>query len=520
MKGKLARYLAFAFARNSIADLALMSLSVALAVFITASTSGSFWSFLELKAETEQAPSYLELRVMPRAMNRDAQAALTSIEDMRRGAFRLPADTEGDVMTESPSILYSYSYETRTFRVGESLFNQVNFAAPGNMAGGIQGGGAPGGASGGTPGGAMQGGAAAGGTAGGTDMPGGGQLGGGFQPGGFPPGGDFMRDDFLAGEMPPELADFFAIAAEAEEQGESTADTEPDAPLLEMLSGATVSPSFFDAYKTRLASGSLFTDTDAAEGAAFLVLGADLAPRLFADGQALGKYIQLDGVNYQIIGILEKMNIISDRDWNNFAFAPARDFRQIAGGMAARWMPLNQIFAASSASTVASAIAELTAYYNRLAGEDAITIISRKAELDEKMKSQTYLYLAAFALSLLCVLVAILNLMNAAATRALKRRRSLGILRAIGASAMDLGAASFWETALAAFSGLLLGSIVTVIFAPSVQAILNNGSSSRPMPISIMAAAGLIVAIIPLLLGTLPSFYAMRSSPADLVRPE
>lgn len=494
MNGPVARSLASSFAKSSPADLALMSLSVALAVFVSASAAGAYRSLAQARDQLEADPSYLELRVLPSALNREAQDAVEALEGSSLGGFMLPADSAAGALAESPSVRYAYSYDLRTFRAGEAVQDQ--FAAM-RQAMGSSRSAMPSGASGFPEAGqaevAVNQGAK-------IAMP---------APEAFPSSdGAFEGPD----GMPPE----FMISEPSEEELSEAASFEE--PMLESLPGALVDPTFFEAYGAKAAEGSLFSAEEAASGASVLVLGKELAARLFSDGKALGRKIRLDGVSYQIVGILEAMGG-ADRDWDGIAFAPARDFRMGGGGQAMRWMPMNQVYAAGSVSQVESAAAELQAYFDRTAGEGAVSVLSSKEELDERTRSQNTLLAAAFALAALCVLVALLNLMNASATKALKRRRSLGILRAIGASALDVGASSFWETSIPAGAGLILGVLAAWLFSPTTLSLLTGEEGAASLPLAALGAA-LAAAALPLLVGTLPAWHAVRSSPADLVRPE
>ncbi len=499
MRNRVAMSLAGSYARGKAADLALMALAVALAVFVSASAAGAASAFSAEQRLMEADPSYLEIRALPSALSQDRSDAVEALDAGSVAGFMMPLAGAEEAMAESPSVRLSYSYDIRVVSVGEA--SAAAFEGPGGelraaIATRIQSaaGSAP--ADGSSPSASTQA-PASGDTT-------------GAAPAGFPEG--------LAGPggaLPPEFAQ--VRVATPEELAEAAS---LEKPLVESIRGALVDPAFFTAYGFKAAAGSLFTEDEAASGRSLMVLGSDLAGRLYADGQALGRKIRLDGITYEIVGVLEPTAYTATRDWNAMAFAPARDLRTAAGGGAIRFRPTDLVFAATSADRVDDAVSELSAYFDRTAGEGAIAVTSRKAELDERRAAQATLFSAAFALSGLCVLVAVLNLMNAAATKALKRRRSLGILRAIGATSMDVTAAAFWETAVSAGIGLVAGAALAIAFASATRSVLVPYSTAESMGLGGMLAAALGAAILPLALGTLPSWSAMRASPADLVRPD
>lgn len=479
MKNRLAISLARSFARGRMADLTLMALAVALAVFVAASAAGATAAFFTELQHMEADPSYLEISAVPAALSRDRSKAVTTLNTSLTGGFVLPADASAGALAESPSVSLSYSYDVTTLRVGEAptmaaMFGQSRAAGAAKASG-------------------------AAGTAGGTGAAGGNEA------VGMPPDMTNLPPGFVQTQATPEeLAEAAAL----------------EAPLLEAIPGVRVDPAFFLAYSLVPGEGSLFTTEEASSDRAMMVLGAELAGRLYADGTALGRRIRLDGRTYDIVGILQPTQYITGQDWNGMAFIPTRSLALGPDGSAMRFRMARLIFAADDAAHVESAVTELGSYFDRTVGAGMVTLSSRKAELDERKQSQATLFTTAFGLALLCVIVAILNLMNASATKAIKRRRSLGVLRAIGASASDVVSAAFWETAISASLGLVLGSIAAIALYDATVTILVPYTSTNGGALPAMLAAGLAAAILPLVLGVIPSWSAMQTAPAELVRPD
>jgi len=509
-RATVALSLAVSFARGGVADLGLMALAVALAVFVASSAAGAASEYSRLVAKTEADPSYLEITVIPSAMARNTAGAVEPLDaDPTRG-FVLPVDSAEGALAECPSVRFAYDYDNTRFRVGEA----PTWGGQGSQVGGGPGSG-PGGA--GMPGepppdafmaAPAAGAAGTGATAAGTELP------------GTTTGTTATAAGTEPTVLPPDvgLGGFFGQVQPTDEELAAAAALEK--PLLETMRGARVDPAFFEAYGFKAAQGGLFTEEEAAANRAVLVLGSDLAARLYADGQALGRSIRLDGTTYDIVGILEPAADVSLRDWNLMAFSPSRNLRTMPDGTSVRWRPMRLFFAASSADRIDAAVRELETYFERAAGTGAAIVESRKQELDERMAAQGTLFAAAFALSALCVLVAALNLMNATATRALKRRRSLGVLRAIGAGAADVNAASLWETAFPTTVGMVLGGFLAFLLADSTASLLVPYADLDGGGTVAMLVAALLAAGTPMVLGVLPVAAAMRETPADLVRPE
>jgi hypothetical protein len=490
MRQGVALSLAQAYARGRVSDLVLMGLGVALAAFVSGSAAWSGALFAaELRAQRAD-PSYREINVSPSAFSRNRSAAVEALNLSAMRGFALPDDLAAAALAQSPSLAYAYSYDRSIFSVGEGARAAFGGESPAVVARveAAQFG---------------QGGRAAG--AGATFM---------MQ---APPEG--------AGGPPPEFgaAPGMGPAPASANAEELAAAAALEKPLVDTVAGVRADPAFFEAYGLRPAKGSLFTEGDAAAGRATLVVGSSLASRLYADGEALGKFIRLDGVTYEIVGVLAPTAAAGGVDWNDLAYAPYRDIRINAGGQALRFRSVNLRFAARSPELVGRAVEELKAYAEAELGAGIVTVNSRKAELDERARSQATLLAVAYSLAGLCVLVAVLNLMNSAAARAMRRRRSMGVLRAIGATGADVAAAAFWESAFPAAGGLALGLTLAVAMRETTGALLMPlalpGSGDITAGLALVAGA-LLAAALPLALGVVPARAAARVAPAELVRPE
>lgn len=468
MRRGVALSLARAYARGRVSDLVLMGLGVALAVFVSASAAWSGAVFAaELRARRAD-PSYREINLSPSAFSRDRSAAVEALNLSAMRGFALPDDLAAAALARSPSLAYAYSYDRTVFSVGEGA--RAAFGGPGATF-------------------MMQ----------------------------APPEG--------AGGPPPEFGAAPGMGQAAAETGaeELAAAAALEKPLVESVPGVRADPAFFEAYGLRPARGSLFTEGDAAAGRATLVVGSALASRLYADGEALGKSIRLDGVTYEIVGVLAPVAAGVGADWNDMAYAPYRDIRVGAAGQALRLRNVDARFAARSPELVGRAVEELKAYAESELGAGIVTVNSRKAELDERTRAQAALLAVAFSLAGLCVLVAVLNLMNSAAARAARRRRSMGVLRAIGATGADVAAAAFWESAFPAAGGLALGLVLAVAAREATGSLLvplASPGAGGPAAAAALVVAALAAAALPLALGAVPARSAARAAPAELVRPE
>jgi len=82
-----------------------------------------------------------------------------------------------------------------------------------------------------------------------------------------------------------------------------------------------VTSSYFELKKVKTSTGRLINDRDDKDGRRYIVIGKEIAERLFPNTEAVGCYLNLDGVFMRVVGVLESGSIISQAD-NNVIFMP------------------------------------------------------------------------------------------------------------------------------------------------------------------------------------------------------
>jgi putative ABC transport system permease protein len=327
---------------------------------------------------------------------------------------------------------------------------------------------------------------------------------------------------------PGGLAPADMMAAIQEEQAALAAqDTSGlDTPLLERIAGRTVSPDFFNAWGLKAAEGSLFSANDVENSKTVMVVGSALAKTLFKDGTAMGKRLKIEGRIYTIIGVLEANDLLDTngvRKVNEMAFMPPRSFTRKVGNTTVNMgRPIMSLtFFVKDRSKIGSAVKELQAFFDRSYKEGQVKVTSRQSTLNSRRSGQNALFGAISVLALLCLVVATLNIFNVSSIKTIRRRRSLGILRAIGASRQKAMLVFLVEVALLALSGSFIGLAAALpMSGVAIKALVPTGSGAISVNWWAEIIAALLSMVLPLAAGLFPAWRLLAQAPADLVRPE
>jgi len=88
------------------------------------------------------------------------------------------------------------------------------------------------------------------------------------------------------------------------------------------LQGAT--ERYFEIRNIKIQEGRAFTPQEARAGSAVLVMGYDLAERLFETQDPIGKSVRIHGIPYRVIGVAERRGNLFGISLDKFVVAPAQ----------------------------------------------------------------------------------------------------------------------------------------------------------------------------------------------------
>ena len=277
------------------------------------------------------------------------------------------------------------------------------------------------------------------------------------------------------------------------------------------LSGMVVTPDYFAARDLTPSAGRLFTEAEAAGGKPVMVLGSWLGATLFEDGAAVGRTIWSDGQQYRIVGVLAP----NRNSPNSSAFAPFGVAAETAVVML-HFDDRRLQFTVADRRSLAAANEQLTQYFDAVYGPGVLHVSDPSAEARLIAGRFRGVVRAVLVLSVSVLTVAALYLANIFAGRALRKRRSAGILRAVGATAGGVFAVFAVEGAVIAAIGAAAGLGVAALLAGDISYRIGvEVSATGP----ILAGLGLALTIVAAC-SLLPAAAVARAPAAEAIRYE
>ena len=274
-------------------------------------------------------------------------------------------------------------------------------------------------------------------------------------------------------------------------------------------------PAYPTAHDYMTQAGAFFSSTDVSKHNRVVVLGPTVVTNLFGGADPVGDTIQINGVNFQVIGVTTPKGTNGVTDEDDIGFAPITSVQDTISGYGS----VSSITVeAKSQSALNAADAEVTSILEQRhqitdTANPGFRVINQGSLLTASSASSsvfTTLLGEVAAISLLVGGIGVMNIMLVSVT---ERTREIGIRKAVGARRSDILRQFLTEAVLVSFFGGLAGVGVGVIVSQFRIAGVQPAIASY----SIFLAFGAAV-LTGLFFGTYPAARAASLRPIEALR--
>ncbi len=289
-----------------------------------------------------------------------------------------------------------------------------------------------------------------------------------------------------------------------------------------------VSPSFEDMRRMFPAQGGRFLNArDQELKRRVLFLGDEIAARLFGDDDPIGKAVQLDGLPFTVIGVMQEklQTSMNNGPDANRAIIPASTFETIYGHRYIDHMVVRPRSVAI-APFVKQEIYRVLGRKHKFHEEDERALGIWDFIENEAQGARVFLGIQIFlgvvgGLTLLLAGVGVANIMYVTVK---ERTREFGVKLAIGARKYHIKIQVIFESLMIALTGGAIGLLVSYSIVQVAQSLPKEGAMeflTNPIlsvPISLITV--LILTLIGLFAGLFPAFKAANVDPVESLRYE
>ncbi|MDD5747546.1 MAG: ABC transporter permease [Actinomycetota bacterium] len=280
-----------------------------------------------------------------------------------------------------------------------------------------------------------------------------------------------------------------------------------------MLINATTEKQF-DVRKLKPQSGRFFSQAEVNSAKTVVVLGPSAAKSLFGDEDPVGRYIEIKGRRFKIVGIHKSMGTTMGMiDLDSFAWIPITTCIRMYG----KPNPDTIMVEAKSQESVEKEVAEIKKTLSKEFSSDEVSVITQKDILSiasDATRIMTYLLGGLGGISLLVGGIGIMNIMLVSVT---ERTREIGIRKAVGAKTRDIMLQFLIESIILSLIGGAIGVALSSAGASIYEAIFHIKAQ---VTIWIILLAFVFSMMVGIFFGVYPARKASLLDPIEALRYE
>jgi len=288
-----------------------------------------------------------------------------------------------------------------------------------------------------------------------------------------------------------------------------------------------VLPNFIEINSLKLIAGRFFSDEENMRSEPVCVLGESAKLNLLGYDDAIGKYVKINDVWLQVVGVLTPqastdtdVEGVQALNRNNLVIAPLNTvMRRFEDNTS--WLKdeidgiYMKVLSGTDSVETANVVRAILSATHKDAGD--FTVIVPAGLLEERRRTQFIFKVVMICIAGISLLVGGIGIMNIMLATVLERTREIGIRRAIGARQSDIIRQFLMEAVLISIVGGLIG--IGFGFTLSRLIATAAGWSTVVTTSSIAIAFGVSV-FIGLLFGIYPAVQAARLDPIEAIRYE
>jgi len=288
-------------------------------------------------------------------------------------------------------------------------------------------------------------------------------------------------------------------------------------------------PNVFDVRALKLGQGRFYNPEDEIQRARVAVIGSEAKEKLFSGRNALGEHIRVNGLSFEIIGVLSAKMQEGNDDINRVIYVPFSTMSELKNThyLDTIWFTYQTPEYESLAQSVRTIMA--TQHKFNQTDRQAVEVFNLMTQVHQFEIITLGLKVLMGFIGTLTLGIGGVGLMNIMLVSVTQRTREIGVQKALGAQRRYILLQFLAEALTITFIGGVLGVILAYSVALSVgrltlySAFAKNGEAGDIRLIiapGTLIASTLILGAVGLVSGMVPAFRASRLDPIEALRHE
>ena len=288
-------------------------------------------------------------------------------------------------------------------------------------------------------------------------------------------------------------------------------------------------PNVIDIRSLKLVQGRFYNQDDEIQRARVAVLGSEAKEKLFSGRNALGEYIRVNGLSFEVIGVLGPKMQEGNDDINRVLYIPFNTMSDIKSThyLDSIWFNYQTPEYESLEQSVRTIMA--TEHKFNQTDRQAVEVFNLMTQVHQFEIITIGLKILMGFIGTLTLGIGGVGLMNIMLVSVTQRTREIGVQKALGAPRRYILMQFLAEALTITFIGGVFGVVLAYVVALSVgrltlySAFAKNGEAGDIRLIiapATLIASTLILGAVGLISGMIPAFRASRLDPIEALRHE
>jgi putative ABC transport system permease protein len=275
-----------------------------------------------------------------------------------------------------------------------------------------------------------------------------------------------------------------------------------------------VLPDYITIRDYGLTSGRFISERDNDSRLKVAVIGQDIAVELFGSLEVVGQEISINGIRYEIIGLLEAQGSNETTNEDEIVMIPF-----VTAQRQMQSTRISTIYAsASSPDMVDTATAAIENYLLQFSSEDNGFSVNTQSSVLESLSEVTSTQTAMLGgIAGISLLVGGIGIMNIMLVSVMERTREIGIEKAIGATRTDILMQFLFEAIIVSGIGGLIGILLAQFGSGLIGTLMSTTVVVEPAIMLWALAFSLLVGVG---FGIYPAIKASKLNPIEALRYE
>jgi len=275
-----------------------------------------------------------------------------------------------------------------------------------------------------------------------------------------------------------------------------------------------ITTEYFDMYPDYLVveKGRLFKDTETTSA----VIGYTIAHTMFGEDISPGKKIMIGNRTFTVVGVMGKVGTSFSQQDDEQIYIPLKEAEDVLGMQGKRDEAEIQVAPGCDINAVKSSIESLLARRRGTSVENAdFSVVTTQFIIDKVNDSLNILYVGATAVGLIASLVSAVGIANTMFTSVFRRKKEIGIMKALGAKRNDIINIFLFESVMLSLIGAALGAAFGMLAGVAAKELYGIPFAVDYMVAAVAVVVGVAIGVIA---GILPARSAASIDAIEAMR--